>query len=109
MTDFTISPGETLRIDSAITNDLGEPRDLTGATATFLVYASPRSLTEVVITGDAQIENAEQGQLVSFLDAEDTAALNDTLHVLFYKITLTESGPTKTVVESGRLTIGSVA
>lgn len=109
MSDWNIKQGESLIIDSTITNLDGSPHDITGGELTFKVYLSPSKpdFTEdnpVVITGTSQIVSAEDGAVTSYLFSTDTAGMD--FSVLYYEVVLTEADDTVTVLESGKLTIG---
>ena len=102
--NLQIRAGEDFRLDTTVTDENGVPRNLTGATGTFLVYSSPTARTPVVLTGSVSVIDAADGMVASVLPDTATDSIVGTyLRVYYFEIKITESDATDTVIESGRL------
>lgn len=96
--------GESFRLDTAVTDEYGVPRNLTGATGTFLVYSSPTARTPVALTGSVSVIDAAGGVVASVLADTVTDSIVGTYpRVFYFEVKITESNATETVVENGRL------
>ena len=104
--DVTLSAGTSLEITSTITNlSDGTPRNITASTGTFLVFDQPDSLNSAVITGTATIGDAVNGVMNWSLTPASTAGYQNQFHVFYYECRLTEGDGTKSLIESGKLTL----
>lgn len=103
-TNLTMGAGETLTLDSIVTNADGGVRDITGGTVSFKAWDSP-ALGTLVLTGAGSVTNGPAGTITSYLLDTLTDAFVGQRHVFYYKIALTESGGTETVIMDGRLIV----
>lgn len=104
MTNVTMRAGETLTIDSQVTNSDGSPRDITGASVAFSVWDSPAFGTLEAI-GTGVVTNGPGGALTAYLLDTATDSYMGQRHVFYYKIVLSESNGTETVIEDGKLIV----
>jgi hypothetical protein len=104
MIDMTMRAGETLTVDSQVTNADGSPRDISGAAVSFSVWDGP-ALGSLEVVGTGVVTNGPAGDITAYLIDSATDEYAGQRHVFYYKISLTEVNGTETVIEDGKLII----
>jgi hypothetical protein len=102
MTNMTMRAGETLTIDSQVTNSDTTPRDISGASVAFSVWDSP-AMQVLEVVGTGVVTNGPAGTITAYLLDTVTDSYMGQRHVFYYKIALTETNGTETVIEDGKL------
>lgn len=96
-----VNVDESVRLDIVVTNDDGSVRNITGATATFIIYDEPRG--NAVMTGSAAVTDGTAGEVTATLSSSQNTYT--AYAVLWAVVTLTETDLTKTVIFSDKLVV----
>jgi hypothetical protein len=104
MTDVAVAPGEDLVLNIPVVDDSGNPRDVTGASGEFPIFAAPLS-PSVLFGGSMAITDAVNGLVAFTLAGSDTGSFRNEYHVLYYETWLVDSGGARTRLGSGKLTL----
>jgi hypothetical protein len=100
----TIVAGDDIVLDIEVLDPQGAPKDVTGATGTFLIYDGP-GRGQLVFEGTVTLVDAEAGLIRATLADEVTDGAG--YRVLWYAVKLTEATGRETTIKYGRLLVNA--